>query len=314
MAGGLPKSTQSPVCEGWLVKRGSGFPYSWKRRYVVAVSKGGSLQVQYYEADDPLASGTPPPSNAPPPSLKGEYILSDARKAPVEALGVLFTIAPKAAAKGSGVLGGLLGGGGAGASKRTSRFSLFGGGGEEEGRELVARSHSAADRDRWIEAVRTFLDGSRNRMSSVRSSAPPAELHAALSSPAKGAFSTLAAVSESGTMDGDSAENGHHGRAAQRPVAGSYHRSASSDGADLLAASSTRGATSTRNAAGVDAPTSQLAWLQQQEADIAERDGSPKAAAAPPPPSPPASGKMRETLGAVDTSFSKTPAMMNDQF
>jgi hypothetical protein len=63
--GGLPASTSSAVCEGWLTKRGSGFPYKWQRRYMVAVPsypsgtarEGGILKIAYYDAVDPLVRG-----------------------------------------------------------------------------------------------------------------------------------------------------------------------------------------------------------------------------------------------------------------
>lgn len=191
---GLPSATVDPKCEGWLVKRGSGFPFSWKRRYFVVVQVGSAVHVHYYEAAEPPSNGGPKPSNAPPPTLKGEYLLSDVRKAPLEPLGLLFSIAP-IPGKGGGFLGGLLDGGGRAIKKRLSIFAT--GSGDEEGRELIARAKSASERDRWTTFMALWIEARQaaSRLSSVRSSAPPGELEALLGLEGKGSRKGPAAAS-----------------------------------------------------------------------------------------------------------------------
>ena len=44
----LPSAGQSTICEGWLTKRGSGFPFKWQRRYFVLDCAN---RLRYYAAN-----------------------------------------------------------------------------------------------------------------------------------------------------------------------------------------------------------------------------------------------------------------------
>jgi len=150
---GLPASTEETLVEGYLTKRGSAFPYTWKRRYTTIVQQMGMLRLCYFEAHSNAR-------NSPPPSLKGECLVHGVKALPHDPVGLAFDVyevagtpaktGPRSSSSQDG--------------RRSSRFSFLAGGsggnkdGAKEARELVAQFDSTAERDRWISAVADHLD------------------------------------------------------------------------------------------------------------------------------------------------------------
>ena len=191
---GLPVHTEESLTEGWLTKRGSSFPYTWRRRYMVAVAMAGGLRIYYFEAAErtgagglaPAAGGPSTPSrqgNAREmtkhrsgdvvegePVLKGEYLLHRVRKMPLEPLGLLFEISPLPSSHPTGRSTNR-----AAIANRLSRLSRSFGpasSGTHATREMIARAPSAALRDRWVGCVTQYLQTRGARDAEVRGSAP----------------------------------------------------------------------------------------------------------------------------------------------
>ena len=108
------------LVEGWLTKRGMGYPHSWKRRYCIFVAASSTLH--YFDADGVHGSVA---------VHKGEVRVKDVVRHQSEPLMLVFQVE---------------------ASKRTAGRLLSQGGNflSHGSRELIARAPSRAEQAMWL--------------------------------------------------------------------------------------------------------------------------------------------------------------------
>ena len=108
--------------EGWLTKRGSGFPHKWQRRYFVFLAASSTL---YYFAADGDEGGKP--------TAKGEVVVQLIRPTEGEPLGLTFEVSSASRAGGRQLSG-----------KNTCSPA-------NKPRAILARAPNVAEHARWLE-------------------------------------------------------------------------------------------------------------------------------------------------------------------
>ena len=128
----LPPSMDGAALEGWLVKRGSGYPHKWQRRYFVFLAATSTLH--YFAADGSEGAAY---------QSKGEVVISLIKPHPSEPLGLSFEVASSSRAGGKLV--------NSGGKVRLSLGGSFSGNvSANKTRSLLARAPNAQEHARWL--------------------------------------------------------------------------------------------------------------------------------------------------------------------
>ena len=109
--------------EGWLTKRGSGYPHKWQRRFFVFLAS--NLTLYYFSADG---------SDGGSYAAKGEVVIQLVRPTDGEALGLTFEVS---SANRSGGL-------------ELNRDSIA----ATQARHMLARAPNASEHTRWLKVCR----------------------------------------------------------------------------------------------------------------------------------------------------------------
>ena len=128
----LPPSMDGAALEGWLVKRGSGYPHKWQRRYFVFLAATSTLH--YFAADGSEGAAY---------QSKGEVVISLIKPHPSEPLGLSFEVASSSRAGGKLVNS-------SGKVRLSLGGSFSGNVSANKTRSLLARAPNAQEHARWL--------------------------------------------------------------------------------------------------------------------------------------------------------------------